>query len=137
MGSFGLVSPPETLPYCLFKNQGLKTLGHFRTSMQSTQQLLLYTLWSQTHTCFWALFQLRQNCLPAWTSRTHFSASTWPHRANPSLPSNGNVLKGQLTWTWLPQDFKNSPNYLWDCLSIGPKGFLSQPAWLHTPLVCR
>jgi hypothetical protein len=60
--------------------------------MQSTQLLLLYTLWSQTCTCFWALSQLRQSSLPSWTLRTHFSASTWSHRANPSLPSNGKVL---------------------------------------------
>jgi hypothetical protein len=30
------------------------------------------------HTRFWALSQLRQSTLPAWTLRMHFSASAWP-----------------------------------------------------------
>jgi hypothetical protein len=52
VGSFGLVSLPKTLPYCLPKNQGLKTLGQSRTSMQSAQQLSLYMLWSETRNTF-------------------------------------------------------------------------------------
>jgi hypothetical protein len=48
VGFFSLVRLSGTLPYYLSKNQGLKTLGQFRTSVQSTQQLLLYTLWSKT-----------------------------------------------------------------------------------------
>jgi hypothetical protein len=48
MRCFGLVKLPGTLPFCLIKNKGLKILGQFRTSVQSTQQLLLYTLQPQT-----------------------------------------------------------------------------------------
>jgi hypothetical protein len=73
--------------------------------MQSTQQLILYTLWFQNCTSFWALSQLKQSSLPAWTLKMHFSASSWPHIANPSLPSNGRILVLEKRNNWLALNF--------------------------------
>jgi hypothetical protein len=43
--------------------------------------------------------------------------------------------KEQLTWTWLPQGFKNLSTIFGT--GIQPKNLLSQTAWLHAPPVCR
>jgi hypothetical protein len=70
----------------------------------------------------------------------HFSASTWPHGANPSLPSNGKILaleKGTIDWDSVATRLQKLSHYLWDCPGIWPKGLLSRPAWLHIPPVCR
>jgi hypothetical protein len=57
----------------------------------------------------------------------HSSASAWPHRASPFLPSNGKNPntgeRGQLTCTQLPQGFKNSPTISGTALASDLKGF--------------
>jgi hypothetical protein len=45
-------------------------------------------------------------------------------------PSTGE--KGQLTWTWLLQDFKNLPTIFGTALASDLR-----PAQLHSPSVCR
>jgi hypothetical protein len=56
----------------------------------------------------------------------HFSASVWPHRANPSLPSNGKVLVLERRNNWLGlgcQSFKNSPTIFGTSLAPDLKAF--------------
>jgi hypothetical protein len=140
MGFFTLVSLPRTSPCFLSKSQGLKTLGQSRTSVQSTQKLSLYILWSQTHTHFWALSQLKQSSLPAWTLRTHFL-----HLPGPTEPTHlclpvGKFLywrKGTIDLDSVATRLQKLSYHLWDCPGIQPKGFLGPPAWLHTPPVHR
>jgi hypothetical protein len=51
--------------------------------------------------------------------------------------SSSTGKKGQLSWTWLPQGYKNSPIIFGTALASALASALSWAAWLHTLPVCR
>jgi hypothetical protein len=89
MGSFGLVSLPGTLPVQKPGTEDFRPVQDLCAVNSATVTLHpvvpnLYMLLG--------LIPDEAKFLPAWTLRTHFLASTWPHRVNPSLSSTGKVL---------------------------------------------
>jgi hypothetical protein len=126
MRYFGLVRLPGTLPFYLTENKGLKILGQFRTSMQSTHQLLLYTLQSQTIYA-WGLIPAEAKFLNCLDLKDTFFFICLAPQSQPIFsfqwesPSIGE--KGQLTCTRSPQCYKNSPTLFGDALASYPKAF--------------
>jgi hypothetical protein len=141
MGSFGLVSLPGTLSYCLPKKTGTEDFRPLQDLCAVNSAIVtLHPVVPNVHMLlglipaeakFFTCLDLRNTffCICLAPQNQPMFAFQWE--------SSSTGEKGQLTWTPLPQGFKKLSHCLWDCPGVQPKDFLGPPAWLNTPPVCR